>query len=85
MTNQPAFEIISMEHMFFYMNCALLWAQRPEEMKHFESKVLRRLDGDLRLERGRPVPGHIFVLSATGIVERSEKKTFRAFPSRGGG
>ena len=54
-------------------------------MKHFESKVLRRLDGDLRLERGRPVPGHIFVLSATGIVERSEKKTVRAFPSRGGG
>lgn len=38
-----------------------------------ESQVLRRLDGDLRLEHGRPVPGHIFVLSA-GIVDEPKKK-----------
>ena len=38
-----------------------------------ESQVLRRLDGDLRLEHGRPVPGHIFVLSA-GIVDDPKKK-----------
>lgn len=45
-----------------------------------ESQVLRRLDGDLRLEHGRPVPGHIFVLSA-GIVDDPKKR----FLPRGGG